>query len=116
MRARSSSAASSGAGISSRPPLDRQEQARLQLEQRRDQDEELGRGLEIEIARLLEVLDVGDDDLAQLDFGQVHALAEDDGHEEVERAREDVELKVEFGYRHGGQSSPAAGRRLRWRV
>ncbi len=59
---------------------------------------------------LLEVLDVGDDDLSQLDFGEVHALAKDDRHEEVEGAREDVELEVQVGYRHEGQSSPGAGR------
>ena len=88
----------------------RQEQPRLQLEQRGDQDQELGRGLEVELARLLEVLDVGDDDLAQLDFGEVHALAQDDRHEEVEWAREDVELEVQIGYRHEGQSSHGTGR------
>ena len=88
----------------------RQEQPRLQLEQRGDQHQELGRRLEVELARLLEVLDVGDDHLAKLDFGEVHALAQDDRHEEIEWARKDVELEVQIGYRHEGQSSHGTGR------
>ena len=49
---------------------------------------------------LLEVLEVGDDDLAQRDLGQAHLLAQHDRHQEVERPREDVEVEVELGCSH----------------
>ena len=91
----------------------RQEEARLQLEEGRDQDEELRGRLEVELAGFLEVLDIGDDDLTELHLGQVHALTKDDGHEEVEWAREDVELQVQVGNGHGKQRRRAAGRGAR---
>ena len=78
----------------------RQQQPRLQLEQRGDQDQELGRRLEVELALLLDVLEVGDHDLAQLDLGERDLLAQDDGHQQVERAREDVQIEVELGGSH----------------
>ena len=57
--------------------LARQHQPRLELEQRGDQDEELGRGLEVELVARLQVVEVGDDHLGQLDLEQVELLAED---------------------------------------
>ena len=47
-----------------------QHQPRLELEQRRDQDEELGRRLEVQLALGLEVVDVREHDLRQLDLGR----------------------------------------------
>ena len=74
----------------------RQQQPRLELEQRGDQDQELGRRLEVELALLLDVLEVGDHDLTELDLGERDLLAQDDGHQQVERPREDVEVEVEL--------------------
>ena len=65
----------------------RQHQARLQLQQRRDQHQELGGRLEVELAGALEVLDVGQHDLGQIDLEQVDLLPEHQRQEQVERAR-----------------------------
>ena len=78
----------------------RQHQPRLQLQQRRDQHQELGRHLQLQLALALEVLDVGDHDLAQLDLEQAHLLAQDDRHQQVKRPGEDVEVEVEVGDCH----------------
>ena len=67
--------------------LARQHEPRLQLEQRGDQDEELGRDLEVELAARLEEVEVGDDDVGQLDLEQVDLLAQDERQQQVERAR-----------------------------
>ena len=71
-----------------------QHQPRLELQQRRDQHEELGRRLEIELALGLQVVDVGDHDLGQLDFEQVELLPQDQREEQVEGTREDVEVQL----------------------
>ncbi len=54
-----------------------QQQPRLQLEQRRDQHEELRGGLELELAAAFEMVDVGDHDLGEVDLEQVDLLAQD---------------------------------------
>ena len=64
-----------------------QHQPRLQLQQRRDQHQELGRRLEVELARGLQVVEVGEHDLGQLHLQQVDLLAQDQRQQEVERAR-----------------------------
>ena len=48
----------------------REEPAGLQLEERRDQDEELAAGLEVELVALEEVLDEGEDDPRDVDLAQ----------------------------------------------
>ena len=78
----------------------RKQQPRLQLEQRGDQDEELGGGVEVELAGALEVLEVGDHDLAQRHLGEAHLLAEHHRHQQVERPGEDLEVEVELGCPH----------------
>ena len=78
-----------------------QHQPRLELEQRRDQHQELGRGLEIELAALLEVVDVGDHDLGEVDLEQVDLLAQDQRQQQVERPREHVEVELEVDQPHG---------------
>ena len=90
--------------------LARQHQARLELQQGGDQDEEFGRDLEVELTRLLEVVDVGDDDLAELQLEQADLLAQDDGEEEVEGPGEDVEVQIQIGDRHRGQTRDAPRR------
>ena len=62
-------------------------QARLQLQQRRDQDDEFGRALEVELAAALEVVQVGQHDLRQLELQQVDLFAQDERQQQVERAR-----------------------------
>ena len=69
-----------------------QHQPRLQLEQRGDQDEELGRGLEIELVGGLQVVHVGDHDLGQVHFEQVQFLPQDQGEQQIEGPRKDVEV------------------------
>ncbi len=93
-----------------------QHQPRLQLQQGGDQDEELGRHLQLQLALALEVLDVGDDDLAQLQVEEADLLAQDDRHQQVERPGEDVEveIEVEVGYGHCGESSLHRGGGWRW--
>ena len=75
-------------------------QPRLQLEQRRDQDEELGGGLEVELTRALEVLDVGEHDLGEVDLEQVDLLLQHQRQEQVERPVEDLQVEVERGDCH----------------
>ena len=88
--------------------------ARLQLEQRRDQDEELAARVEVELIPLGQVLDEGDHDLGEVDLAQRQLLAEDERQQEVERAFERVEIEVELSDRgrrcHPRQASPATGR------
>ena len=57
----------------------REHLARLQLEQRADQDKELAARVEIELALLGQVLDEGDDDLGQVDLAEVELLPKDEG-------------------------------------
>jgi hypothetical protein len=53
-----------------------QQQARLDLEQRGDQDKKLGDRLEIEASLALEMVDICDDDGGELDVAQVDLFAE----------------------------------------
>ena len=82
--------------------LARQHQARLQLEQRGDQDEELGGDLEVELAAGLEVVEVAEHDVGQLDLEQVDLLAQDEGQQQVEGPAEDLEVELERGDGHPG--------------
>ena len=45
----------------------------------------------------LEVVEVGDDDLRQVDLEQVQLLAQDQREQQVERTGEDVEVQLELG-------------------
>ena len=71
-----------------------QHQARLQLQQRGDQDEELRRDLEIQLALGLEVIEIADDDVGELDLQQIYVLFEDERQEQVKGPGEN--LQVEF--------------------
>jgi hypothetical protein len=77
--------------------LAREHQARLQLEQGRDQHEELGGGLQVELAGALEVLDVGEHHLGQVDLEQVDLLPKHQRQQQVEGTVEDLEIEVERG-------------------
>ena len=75
-------------------------QPRLQLQQRRDQHDELGGGLEVELAALLEVVEVGEHDLGELQLEQVDLFAQHQRQQQVERPAEDVEVELERGEAH----------------
>ena len=78
-----------------------QQQPRLELQQRRDQHQELGRRLQLQLALALQPIDVGEHDLGQLDLGQVELLAQNERYEQVEGAVEAVEIELELGERRG---------------
>ena len=81
-----------------------QHQPRLQLQQRGDQDQELGRRLQVQLAPRLEPLDVGEHDLGEVDLEQVDVLVQDQRDEQVERPLEHIQVE--------GRAT-AARRRLR---
>src|ERR687893_389495 len=91
--------------------LARQHEPRLELEQRRDEDEELRRRLEVELVAGLEVVEVGEHDLAQLDLQQVELLAQDEREEQVERPREDVEVQLQAADQRRGHARRRVGAR-----
>ena len=80
-----------------------QHQPGLELEQGGDEHDELGRRLEIELAASLEEVEVGDDDLGQLELEQVDDVAQDERQQQVERAAEDLQIELELGQQHRGQ-------------
>ena len=94
----------SGRAARRRPPraelqlgvLGRQQQPRLQLQQGGDQDQELGHRLEVDLADVLEAVDVGEDDVAKGHLGEADLLAQEHGEQQVERPLEDVEIEVEL--------------------
>ena len=94
-----------------------QQLPRLQLEQRRDEHEELPGGLEVELLPLEQALDERDDDLRDLDVGERELLAQHERQEEVERPLERVEIEIELANRNGAhRAAMLAGRPDRLRV
>ena len=85
----------------------REERACLQLEQRRDQHEELATHLEIELVPLGHELDEREDDDGDVDFAGLELLLQQKRQEQIERAFERVEVEVELTHRGRGH-----GRRL----
>src|SRR5581483_2535655 len=81
--------------------LVREETARLQLEQRRDQDEELAARVEIELVALRQPLEEGQHDAGHVELAQIQLVLEDEGQQEVERALERVEIELELPDDHG---------------
>ena len=77
--------------------LAREHQARLQLQQRGDQHQELGRDLQVQLAAGLQDVDVRQHDVGQLHLQQVDLLAEDERQQEVERTGEDLEVELQLG-------------------
>ncbi len=60
------------------------------------------------------MLDVGDDDRAELDLEQADLLAQDDAEEQVERPDEDIEIQIEVQVKPGShqpQGRETVGRR-----
>ena len=103
-RRASSSAASSGSSSASSAVLVREERARLQLEQRRDEDEELAARLEVELLPLGQPLEEGGDDAREVDVPQVELLLEDEREQQVERPLERVEVELELPDDHAADA------------
>ena len=87
----------------------REERARLELEQRGDEDEELAARLEVERLALGEQLHEGDDDRGDVDLGEVELLAQDEREQEVERPLEGVQIQLELAHDHREEASRGAG-------
>ena len=73
-----------------------EEAARLQLEQRRDQDEELAARLEVELLALGEPLEEREHDPGHVDLPQLELVLQDERQQQVERAFERVEIELEL--------------------
>src|SRR5207253_3764471 len=61
-----------------------QHQARLELEQRGDQHDELGGGFEVELAAAFQVVEVGEHHFGQLQLEQVDLFAQHQRQQQVE--------------------------------
>ena len=72
------------------------EQARLQLAERRDEHEELRERLEIDLVGALELREVGQHDVDDRHLDELELLAQDEREQQVERPRERVEVEVEL--------------------
>ena len=72
------------------------EQARLELAQRRDEHEELRERLEIDLLGALQLREVGQHDVDDRHLDELELLAQDEGEQQVERPRERVEVEVEL--------------------
>ena len=78
----------------------REEATRLQLEQRRDEHEELPAGIEIELVPFREPLDEREHDPGDVDLIQRQLLPQDEGEQQVEWALERVEVELELADTH----------------
>ena len=85
----------------------REEDPCLQLQQRRNKDEELSAGLEIQLVPLRQQLDEREDDRRHVHVREVELLAEDERQQEVERPFEGVEIQLELAHDHRGAAYPA---------
>ena len=75
-------------------------QPRLELQQRGDEHDEFGRGLQVELAARFEVVEVGEHDVGELELEQVDLLAQDQRQQQVEGPAEQVEVELEVGDAH----------------
>ena len=74
--------------------------ARLQLEQRRDEHEELSARVEVELLPLGEPLDKGEHDSRDVDLDERQLLLQDERQQQVEWTLERVEVEVELTDAH----------------
>ena len=77
-----------------------EEPARLQLQQRRDEDEELTAGIQIQRVPLGEPLEEAHDDPGDVHVRKVDFLLEDERQQQVEGALEGVQVQVELTHDH----------------
>jgi hypothetical protein len=75
-------------------------QPRLELEQGRDQHDELGGRLQIQLAALLEMVEVGEHHFGELQLEQVHLFAQHEREQQVEGPAEHVEVELQRGHAH----------------
>ena len=74
----------------------RQHQARLQLQQRRDQHQELGGELQVQLTAGLEHVEIAQHDVCEIDLEQIHLVPQDERQQQVERPGEDLEVQLEI--------------------
>src|SRR5207245_9906469 len=84
--------------------------ARLQLEQRGDEHEELAARVEVEPPLGGEALGEGDHDRRHVDVEQAQLFLEDERQQQVERALEYVEVELEVAGEHRRGASASCGR------
>ncbi len=89
--------------------LVREQVARLELEQRRDQDEELAARVEIELVAISEALHEGDDDSRHVDLGRLNRVLEQKRQQEVEWPLECIEVQLEIADGAGHERTLAPG-------
>src|SRR5439155_24444004 len=74
----------------------REQRTRLQFEQRRDEDEELAAGLEVELVSFRQAFQEGEHDAGHVDLARLEGLLEQQRQEKVEGALERVEIELEL--------------------
>ena len=77
-----------------------EQQAHLDLQQRRHQHQKLAGRLQVELALLVRALDVGDHDLGDRHVGQLDLLAQHQRQQQVERPLEHVQVQLKIGQDH----------------
>ena len=88
----------------------REQAARLQLQQRRDEHEELAARVEVELIPLREPLDEREHDGGDVDVPQVELVLEDERQEQVEGALERVKVELELADDHPADPKATTGR------
>jgi hypothetical protein len=88
--------------------------ARLQLEQGRDQDEELAAGVQVELIPLGQALHEREHDPGDIHLAQRQLLPQNQGQEQVERALERVEVELELADAHRGHNASSPVGRDPW--
>ena len=89
----------------------REHQSRLQFEQSRDQHDELGRHLKVELTARLKHIDIRDDDLGEIQIEQINFLAQNERQQQVKRTREELKVELNLSSNHCSKVTAAAGRR-----
>ena len=80
-----------------------EQRAGLQLQQRRDQDEELAAGVEVELLALGQPLEEGEHDAGDIHLAQVELVPQDEREQQVEGTLERLEVELELANRHRHQ-------------
>src|SRR6185295_13194131 len=91
----------------------REQRARLQLEERRDEHEKLTACLEIELVSRCHVLDESENDRRDVDVARLELLLQEQREKQVERSFERIELEIQLSdgrRKHAREASRAAGR------
>src|ERR1022692_3465912 len=89
-------------------------QTRLQFEQRRDQDDELGRGLQVQLAATLQIVEVGKHHVGELQVEQIDLLAQHKREQQVEGTAKYLQIELERRERHAPTVPVAPDGASRW--